>query len=109
MQLHDVEAPVQVVAGGAGRDALARTDPKLPWSAVISERQLRILQDAQPKHSLTKRSNVRAVMLAIAAFGGHIKNNGEPGRITLGRGFEHILERESGWLAAERWMAKGWP
>ncbi len=88
---------------------LARTDPKLPWSAAISERQLRILQDAQPKHKLTKRSNVRAVMLAIAAFGGHIKNNGEPGWITLGRGFEDLLERESGWLAAERWMAKGRP
>lgn len=88
---------------------LARTDPKLPWSAAISERQLRIVQDMQPKHKLTKRSNVRAVMLAIAAAGGHIKNNGEPGWITLGRGFDDILEREAGWLAAERWFAKGRP
>ena len=35
----------------------------------------------QPKHKLTKRSNVRAVMLAIAAAGGHIKKgfvDGQP-------------------------------
>lgn len=86
---------------------LAKTDPKLPWSAVISERQLRILQEMQPKHRLTKRSNARAVMLAVAAQGGHLKSNGDPGWMTLGRGFEDLIQGEWGWIAAVNWMKKG--
>jgi hypothetical protein len=85
---------------------LATTDPKLPWSAVISERQLRILQEMQPKHKLTKRSNARAVMLAVAAQGGHLKSNGDPGWMTLGRGFEDLIQGEWGWIAAVSWMSK---
>jgi hypothetical protein len=41
-------------------------------------------------------------MLAIAALGGHIKNNGDPGWLVLGRGYEKLLVLERGWLAARR-------
>jgi hypothetical protein len=36
------------------------------------------------------------VLLAIAALGGHLKNNGQPGWQTLGRGFEHLSARVEG-------------
>ena len=40
-------------------------------------------------------------MLAIARLGGHIKNNGEPGWIVLGRGFQDLLLLEIGALMAQ--------
>ena len=39
-------------------------------------------------------------MLGIAALGGHIKNNGDPGWLVLGRGFARFLEAEEGWALA---------
>jgi hypothetical protein len=35
-------------------------------------------------------------MLAIAALGGHIKNNGDPGWLVLGRGLHDLLLLELG-------------
>jgi hypothetical protein len=46
--------------------------------------------------------SLREALLAVAALGGHIKNNGEPGWIVLGRGFETLLTLEQGWKAAKR-------
>jgi hypothetical protein len=40
---------------------------------------------------------VRDAMLGVAALGGHIKNNGDPGWQVLGRGFRRFLELEEGW------------
>jgi hypothetical protein len=36
----------------------------------------------------------------VAGLGGHIKNNGDPGWIVLGRGFEKLLIVELGYIAA---------
>jgi hypothetical protein len=44
----------------------------------------------------------REVLLAIAALGGHIKSNGDPGWRVLGRGLEKLLSYEVGWNAATR-------
>jgi hypothetical protein len=38
------------------------------------------------KHPLPPEPTIRAVMLALAAIGGHLKRNGDPGWITIGRG-----------------------
>ena len=40
-------------------------------------------------------------MLGIAGLGGHIRNNGEPGWIVLGRGFDDLLLIELGYLLAK--------
>ena len=50
---------------------------------------------------LDERPTVRQAMLAVAAEGGHIKNNGDPGWQVLGRGFEKLLDMELGYLIAE--------
>jgi hypothetical protein len=36
-------------------------------------------------------------MLGVAALGGHIKNNGDPGWLVLGRGFRRFAEAEEVW------------
>ena len=41
------------------------------------------------------------IFYAIAALGAHIKNNGPPGWLVLGRGFDTLLTLELGWLAAK--------
>jgi len=41
-------------------------------------------------------------MLAVAAEGGHIKNNGDPGWLVLGRGYEKLLDMELGFVIAQK-------
>ena len=80
---------------------LARDREDAPASEVLTPTQLRIL--AKKAHrKLSANPTVREAMLAIAGLGGHIKNNGDPGWMVLGRGFQHLLILEDGWLAARR-------
>jgi hypothetical protein len=48
---------------------------------------------------LPSRPTVRDAMLGVAGLGGHIRNNGEPGWIVLGRGLDALLLMEVGWIA----------
>lgn len=43
----------------------------------------------------------RQAMLAVAALGGHLKSNGDPGWLVLGRGMHDLLLLELGWRARE--------
>lgn len=79
---------------------LAREAPDRPATDVLSERQLEILR-ARKKVLLDERPTAREAMLAVAAEGGHIKNNGDPGWQVLGRGFEKLLHMELGYLIAK--------
>jgi hypothetical protein len=36
----------------------------------------------------------------LARLGGHLRQNGPPGWLTLGRGFRNFCEIERGWIAA---------
>jgi hypothetical protein len=78
---------------------LARTTPSVPARAVLSDVQLDALA-ACPKARLPSRPNVVDVLYAIAALGGHIKHNGEPGWQTLARGMEQLEVFVAGWRAA---------
>lgn len=79
---------------------LARETPDDPASTLLSERQVHILR-VRDKVPLGRRPTLRQAMLAIAAEGGHIKNNGDPGWQVLGRGYEKLLYMELGYLAAQ--------
>ena len=79
---------------------LAREAPNRPATDVLSERQIKILS-ARKKVPLGNAPTVRQAMLAVAAEGGHIKNNGDPGWQVLGRGFEKLLDMELGYSIAE--------
>jgi hypothetical protein len=79
-------------------------DPTAPVSVVLSEHQvfaLRIAYQAQEKKRLPDALSARDALLAIARLGGHLKNNGDPGWLTIGRGMHDVLLVELGILAAQ--------
>ncbi|MFT5685318.1 MAG: hypothetical protein ACI8RZ_006269 [Myxococcota bacterium] len=49
--------------------------------------------------TLPRKPTCKQVARAIAAVGGHIKSNGEPGWIVIGRGMERLLDFSLGWRA----------
>jgi len=79
---------------------LARDDAKAPATAALTAKQLQVLK-AVAKKPLPARPTARDAMLAIAALGGHIKSNGDPGWLVLGRGLHDLLLLELGWRARE--------
>ena len=80
--------------------SLSRDSEDAPATKVLTETQLSVLASFSKK--LPSKPTVREAMLAIAELGGHIKNNGEPGWLVLGRGFQFLLAMEQGWKARER-------
>jgi hypothetical protein len=82
---------------------LARTTPEVTGSSLLNHRQLTILR-ARRKVELSARPTARELMLAIAAEGGHIKNNGDPGWQVLGRGYEKLLHLEAGFVLGQAAM-----
>lgn len=79
---------------------LARTDGKAPAAAALTTQQLEVLR-AVARTPLPKRATARDAMLAVAALGGHLKSNGDPGWLVLGRGMHDLLLLELGWRARE--------
>jgi len=79
---------------------LSRTEPSIPARSVLNQRQLTILR-ARAKVQLSRSATVREALLAIAAEGGHIKNNGDPGWQVLGRGYEKLLHMEAGFVLGQ--------
>lgn len=67
----------------------------------LTPRQIRVLRAMRPKSGLPEQPTARELMLAVAGLGGHIKNNGDPGWIVLGRGYLDLLAFEAGWVARE--------
>jgi hypothetical protein len=78
--------------------SVARASPTSPAATVASELQLKLL-----RHKLKSPGplmTAEQATYAIAKLGGHLKRNGPPGWLTLGRGFEALLLMETGWRAA---------
>ena len=87
--------------------SLGQAHTTQPAEAVLDEDELaalRVLIEDKRCYKLPAKPTVRDVMLAIAALGGHIPNNGDPGWIVLGRGFEDVLKAAIVWRAARRTM-----
>jgi hypothetical protein len=79
---------------------LARNLPEAPAQQALTPTQLSVLK-AVAKKPLPANPTVRDALLAVAKLGGHLKNNGEPGWIVIGRGFHDLLLMEMAWLAAK--------
>jgi hypothetical protein len=75
--------------------SLSRTAPDEPSPTVLTRLRLALLE-RHPKLNLRSGATVREAMLAVAQLGGHIKNNGDPGWLVLGRGYEKLLLLEEG-------------
>lgn len=78
----------------------ARTDPDAPCVA-LSARQIHLLRECGRRPISNVPSN-QEVFLALAALGGHLRSNGPPGWIVLGRAFDKLRVLEQGSVAGER-------
>jgi hypothetical protein len=74
---------------------LSRDVHGLPADRVLSPLKITLLQ-RHPDVRLVQKPTIRQAMMGIAALGGHIKNNGDPGWQVLGRGYEDLLLLERG-------------
>ena len=79
---------------------LARAAPDAPATAVLSGRQLQVLQTASAGRRLGPTPTLRDALRAVARLGGHLRQNGDPGWLVLGRGLQKLLWMEAGWIAA---------
>ena len=77
---------------------LARSDQRAPATAALTPTQIDVLR-AIAKRPMRARPSVRDAMRAVATLGGHIKSNGDPGWLVLGRGMHDLLLLELGWRA----------
>lgn len=83
---------------------LGRETAPRPATEVFGTEQLQLLRAilASRRRKLPDTPTVRDAMLGIAALGGHIKNNGDPGWQVLGRGLRRFSELEEGWNLRSR-------
>jgi transposase-like protein/DDE family transposase len=106
-QLQDFEALSNLLATFAPiayRLLLLRSEvargPDQPASSVLSKDELDVLR-ARGRTKLPAEPTVRDAYLAIAALGGHIKYSGNPGWLTLARGYETLELLVEGWVLAK--------
>ena len=77
---------------------LVRVDPNAPGSSVASPAQMDCLRHELGPRALPARPTARDVLLAIARLGGHLRNNGDPGWLTIARGLHDLQMLERGYL-----------
>jgi hypothetical protein len=79
--------------------ASCRQRPERPAAQVLTPLQLEILSVLGAR-ALPKKPTIRDALWAVAALGGHLKNNGEPGWLVLHRGMTKLAAYEEAWNAA---------
>lgn len=82
----------------------AARDPEASALSVVSEDELNVLR-VLGRRKLSPSPTTKEIYFAIAALGGHIKYNGNPGWLTLARGFEKLQTLTEGWTAAKLQLA----
>jgi hypothetical protein len=76
----------------------ARINPNARATTVLPSTMIQVLRIFS-RIKLPATPTARDVLLAVAALGGHLKHNGEPGWITLARGYEKLRTLTEGWAA----------
>jgi hypothetical protein len=80
--------------------SLMRSDPGASAKIALTASELDVLRSFSRRVRLPRSPTIRDAILAIAGLGGHLKNNGDPGWLTLARGMEKLLFLTEGWEAA---------
>jgi hypothetical protein len=78
----------------------ARSSPDEPGTDLLTPVQLAVLRATSKRIALPSAPSAVQILLAIAGLGGHLRRNGHPGWLTLGRGFDTLLAYEVGYRAA---------
>jgi hypothetical protein len=81
--------------------ASARAQPERPARDVLTPIQLEILS-VLGSRKLSANATVHDALWAVAALGGHINHNGEPGWLVLHRGMTKLAAYEEAWKARGR-------
>lgn len=100
---HSLLNALAIFAPVAWRLLLLRHMARIPDAdahSALTQNQLEVLR-AVTKRPLPDRPSARDAMLAVAKLGGHLKRNGDPGWLVLGRGMHDLLLLELGWRARE--------
>jgi hypothetical protein len=78
--------------------SIARAAPESPASRVLTTEQLSLLRGiaemrdpSLPIIEMPRHPKATDALAAVARLGGHLKSNGPPGWIVLGRGFDTLL------------------
>ena len=81
---------------------LSRVEPARDATSIFEREQLLLLATLleRQRHRLAASPTIREAMLGIAALGGHIPNNGDPGWQVLGRGYTRFAEADEVWRLA---------
>jgi hypothetical protein len=82
-----------------------RNHPDAPAKPLVTQTQELVIRHFS-SHKLSESPTAHELIWAIAAMGGHLKRNGEPGWQVLGRAWRRVLELEAGWLAASATFQK---
>ena len=77
----------------------SRIHPNAPAEGLVTKTQEQVIRHFSSR-KLSASPTVRELIWAVAAIGGHLKSNGEPGWQVLGRAWTRVLEYEAVWLAA---------
>jgi hypothetical protein len=81
--------------------AVAREENDTPASVVLDADEITVLRRAA-RTPLPRVLTARDAMLGIALLGGHLPNNGDPGWLVLGRGYQDLLMMVAGYRLASK-------
>lgn len=83
---------------------LSRAEFSPPATKLFDAEELILLRALleQRQHKLPASASTKDVMLGLARLGGHIRNNGAPGWLVLGRGYIRFAEALIVWNLARR-------
>jgi hypothetical protein len=81
---------------------IARQHEAAPARLVVTELQEKVLRAAVKERGqlLPVAPTASAVLLAVARLGGHLRSNGDPGWLVLGRGYQDLLMMTAGYRLA---------
>lgn len=100
--LHALQNALATLAPVAWRLLLlrdfGRAQPHLPAQVVLTPTELLVLGKAG-RVALSHAPTLEEALYAVAALGGHLRDNGPPGWLTLARGLETLQLLVRGWVA----------
>jgi hypothetical protein len=77
--------------------SLAAQQKRALAMAALSRTQLMVLRAMAKNVALPRNPTAEQALRAIASLGGHLKRNGPPGWIVLGRGFQNLVHYVEAW------------
>lgn len=81
--------------------ALSRAKRAVPATHVLTDSEVEVLRLAS-KRKIGADPELREALLAIAALGGHLPSNGEPGWRVISRGWRRLRDYDAGYRLAKK-------